>query len=88
MCDSRFAVLSAVLLLALLGGCHSAPLIDTRPLDSVGMSYDSIQKAKSLNVTPPEVAEIAKVKQAGLSDEGCITLLQIFHGRSHPFDCW
>jgi hypothetical protein len=69
----------------LASGCHRAILVDTSPLDAAGMSYDSIQKLKALKVTTPEVAELAKVRQGGLSDAGCIEILQIFRGRSQAF---
>jgi hypothetical protein len=69
----------------LASGCHRAILVDTSPLDAAGMSYDSIQKLKALKVSTPEVAELAKVRQGGLSDAGCIEILQIFRGRSQVF---
>ncbi len=81
---NRCGSLCAVLLLLLAVGCHTAPLLDTMPLDSAGMSYDSIQKAKSLNITQAEIAQLAKARGAGFSDSGCITLLQIFHARNRP----
>jgi len=56
------------------------------PLDSAGMSYDSIQKAKSLNITQAEIVQLAKARGAGFPDRDCITLLQIFHARNRPFD--
>jgi len=56
------------------------------PLDSAGMSYDSIQKAKSLSITQGEVAQLAKARAAGFPDSNCITLLQMFHARNRPFD--
>jgi hypothetical protein len=83
---NRCGSLCAVLLLLLAVGCHTAPLLDTTSLDSAGMSYDSIQKAKSLNVTQAEVAQLAKARSAGFSDSDCITLLQIFRARNRPFD--
>jgi hypothetical protein len=86
LAPNRCGSLCAVLLLLLAVGCHTAPLLDTMPLDSAGMSYDSIQKAKSLNITQAEIAQLAKARGAGFSDSGCITLLQIFHARSRPFD--
>jgi len=42
MFDSRLRI-SAVFLVVALVGCHSAPLVDTRTLDSAGMSYDSVK---------------------------------------------
>ena len=82
----RFA---SVLLLffALVGfGCHHQPLIDTAPLDSAGMSYDTIQQAKALNIMPAEVAELAKARQGGLPDAACVDVLQVFRARQQPFN--
>src|ERR1700685_4224555 len=84
--SDRCGSLCAVLLLLLSVGCHTAPLLDTMPLDSAGMSYDSIQKAKSLNITQAEIVQLAKARGAGFPDRDCITLLQIFHARNRPFD--
>src|ERR1700693_883948 len=62
-------------------GCKGLLPVDTTPLDNVGMDYDSIQSLKALKITAPEVAEVAEAKQAGMSDKGCVAILQIF--RSH-----
>ncbi len=67
-------------------GCHRGALTDTRPLDSAGMSYDAIQQLKALEITDPEAIEIAKAKEAGLSDSGCVEMEKIFRGRGQPFD--
>jgi hypothetical protein len=64
---------------------HVAPL-DTKPLDTAGMSFDAIQKLKSLDITPAEIAELAKARSAGLSDRGCAEAVEIAHGRNKPFD--
>jgi hypothetical protein len=83
---NRCGSLCALLLLLLAVGCHTAPPLDTMPLDTAGMSYDSIQKAKSLNITQAEVAQLARARGAGFPDSDCITLLQIFHARNRLFD--
>jgi hypothetical protein len=76
--------------LALLGlwavSCHRIPLADTAPLDKAGMTYDTIQQLKALDVSPPEVAELARVRQSGVSDSGCVEMVRIFRNRNHPFD--
>jgi hypothetical protein len=66
-------------------GCESLKPLDTTPLDNAGMHYSSIKELKALHITAAEVPEIAKVRQSGLSDADCVTLLQIFHGRREPF---
>src|SRR5580692_2489722 len=65
--------------------CESLTPLDTKPLDNAGMNYSTIKELKTLHITAAEVGEIAKVRQSGLSDSDCITLLQIFHGRGESF---
>jgi hypothetical protein len=67
-------------------GCHSIPPLDTKPLDTAGMSYDSIQQLKALNITAPEVAEVATARGSGFSDASCIAVVGIYRGRNQAFD--
>jgi hypothetical protein len=60
--------------------------LDTKPLDSAGMSYDAIQELKSLQITAPEVIELAKARANGYSDAGCVDTVKIFRSRNQPFD--
>jgi hypothetical protein len=76
-------VLASLTLLAT--GCHHTILLDTTPLDAAGMSYDSVQQVKSLNVTAAEVSNLAKARQGGLSDADCVRMLQIFRREGQPF---
>ena len=69
----------------LLASCQTLMPLDTSPLDNAGMRYDSIKELKTLHVTAPEVLEIAKVRNAGLSDSDCIELLQISHSHHEQF---
>jgi hypothetical protein len=78
---------SAVLFITLcVAGCHPEPLLDTKPLDTAGMSYDAIQQLKALQMTAPELAQIATARQGGFSDAGCVAALKIYRGRTQPFD--
>ena len=78
---------SLICAFALLGaGCHKLKTLETAPLDSAGMSYDAIQQLKALKITAPEVPEIARARQGGVSDAVCIQLVTTFHGRGHPFN--
>jgi len=80
--------LAAALLLAalvLLVSCQTLMPLDTSPLDNAGMRYDSIKELKALHITAPEVLEIAKVRNAGLSDSDCVEFLQISRGRHEQF---
>ena len=65
--------------------CESLMPVDTKPLDNAGIRYGSIKELKALHITGPEVGEIAKVRQSGLTDADCVSLLQIFHGRGESF---
>jgi len=65
--------------------CESLMPLDTKPLDNSGMRYSSIKELKALHITAAEVGEIAKVRQSGLTDADCVSLLQIFHGRGESF---
>jgi len=79
-----WALLAALVLLA--SGCHSIPPVDTKPLDAVGMSYDSIRQLAALQITTSEVAEVAAARASGLSDATCVALFKIFRDRKQPFD--
>jgi hypothetical protein len=65
--------------------CESLMPLDTKPLDNAGVRYSSIKELKALHITAAEVGEIAKVRQSGLTDADCVSLLQIFHGRGESF---
>ncbi len=70
----------------LAAGCHSIPPVDTKPLDTAGMTYDSIEQLKALEITTPEVAEVAAAREAGFSDASCIAVFRIFRDRKQAFD--
>jgi hypothetical protein len=85
---SRTPTLAAAPLLAfalLLAACQSLMPLDTSPLDKAGIPYDTIKELKTLHISAPEIAEIVKVHDAGLSDADCIELIQISHGRHQQF---
>jgi hypothetical protein len=76
-------LLGACVLLA--AGCHQHPLTDYRPLDQAGMFSSDIEQLKGLNVSDPEIAQIVKLKHAGLSDDTCVDLVSTAHARKHLF---
>ena len=49
------------------------------------MFATTIDELKKLNVTDAEVAQIAKLKQAGASDELCMSLFKAAHSHNHDF---
>lgn len=76
----------AIIVLALfVASCQTLMPLDTKPLDSAGMRYDSIKELKALHITASEVTEIAKVRNAGFSDSDCIQLLQISRNHHQQF---
>src|SRR5262249_6877573 len=72
-------------LIFFLSGCHHELAVDTAPLDSAGLNYDSIQQLKAAKISTAEVAEIAKARQGGLTDPACLALFQISRSRNQPF---
>jgi hypothetical protein len=72
-------------LTVILGGCQSHPLTDYRPLDKAGLWSSSIQDLKKLNVTDAEIAQVVSLKNAGVSDDMCISLVSAAHEHQHPF---
>jgi hypothetical protein len=69
----------------LAAGCHSHPLTDYRPLDQAGMWSSDIEQLKGLSITDPEVAQVVKLKHAGISDDSCVDLVATAHKLQHPF---
>jgi len=74
-----------LLLGALIAGCKHVEPLDTKPLYAAGLSYDATKKLESQGITRSEIAEIAKVRSAGLSDAGCLEVFRISHARGEPF---
>jgi len=74
-----------LLLPVLLTGCKSHPLTDYRPLDKAGMWSSSLQDLKKLNVNDSEIAQLVSLKNAGVSDDMCVSLVEAAHDHQHPF---
>jgi hypothetical protein len=66
-------------------GCHQHPLTDYRPLDQAGMFSSDIEQLKGLNVSDQEIAQVVKMKHAGLSDDTCVELVSTAHVHKHLF---
>jgi hypothetical protein len=82
----RLARLAALAIALAFLGCHSAPPLDTAPLDSAGMSYDAENQLKALDVTAAEIAQIATARRSGFSDVACLQVFQIYRNRKQKFD--
>ena len=66
-------------------GCDKHPLTDYRPLDQAGMWSSNVEDLKKLNTSDNEVAQLVKLKQAGITDDACVTLIADAHQHEHPF---
>jgi hypothetical protein len=82
---AALALAVAFITIVSLAACDEFRLLDTKPLDRAGMSYDSIKEMKALHISQAEISEIAMVRNAGLSDVDCVAILRIFHQRHEPF---
>jgi hypothetical protein len=82
---ARGLILALLSLCSFAAGCKRVQPLDTKPLDASGMSYDTIKKLESLQITAPEATELAKARSAGFSDASCIEVFQISHGRGEAF---
>src|ERR1700732_4188205 len=83
---AAIAPIFPLLLLSSFGAsCKHVQPLDTKPLDASGMSYDTIKKLESLQITAPEIAELAKARSAGFSDASCVEVFQIAHRRGAAF---
>ena len=78
-----FGLLLAFLLLP--SACKRAEQTDTAPLDQAGMWFNSVSELRTLNVSNAEIGELAKARQAGLSDLSCINLIKLARTRQKPF---
>src|SRR5260370_8360742 len=67
------------------GGCKNQILTDYRPLDRTGMWSSNIEQLKALNASDAEVAQLIKLKQAGVGDDASVALLSAAHAHQHPF---
>jgi len=77
------------LLISLLGlalaGCKAKPKIDYTGLDQSGMWSTNLAQVKKMNVSPAEVGELTKLKQAGAGDDLCVSLLKAARDHNHEF---
>ena len=78
-----------LIVLSLLGfalaGCKTKPRIDYAALDQSGMWSTNLAQVKKMNVSAAEVGELTKLKQAGASDQLCLSLLKAARDHNHEF---
>ena len=82
----RVCAIFSLTLMMVVAGCQRMMPLDTKPLDSAGMSYAAIKQLQALNITAAELNEIVKARTAGLSDDKCIEMVLLYHGRQLPFN--
>lgn len=83
----RLRVVAACIGISLfLCSCHRILPVDTSALDSSGMGFTAVQALKSMDLTSAEVTQIADAKQAGLSDDDCLTLVRLVHNHKQKFE--
>src|SRR5260370_19270176 len=82
----RSSLICVLVLVALvLPGCKRLRGPDTQPLDQAGIWYEKVQELKGLGVSESEVAEIVRLKQAGVSDATCVDLVSQARVQKRPF---
>jgi len=71
--------------LAIVVGCQKKPQTDYTGLDSAGMWSTSLDELKKLHASDAEIAQLTKLKQAGATDDLCLSLLKAARARHHEF---
>jgi len=77
--------LAVALALLFVPACKKVRRADTRALDQAGMWFNKIEELRQMEITDAEVAELAKVRQSGVSDAGCLELMHLARARKQPF---
>jgi len=71
--------------LAVAGGCQKKVETDYSGLNNAGMWSSNLDELKALKVSDGEIAQLTKLKQAGASDDLCLTLLKAARAHHHDF---
>ena len=81
----RAAPLLFLSLIPFVLGCQKLKPVDTTVFDRLGMGYSAIQALRASHLDPSEVNEIVTAKNGGLSDDACVSLVRLVHGRNEKF---
>jgi hypothetical protein len=81
----RKSLIALSLLGLALAGCKTKPKIDYAGLDQSGMWSTNLAQLKKMKVSAAEVGELTKLKQAGASDDLCLSLLKASRDHNHEF---
>jgi hypothetical protein len=68
-----------------LAGCQKHAKVDYSGLDQSGMWSSSLDEVKALKPSNMEIAQLIKLKQAGASDDLCLSLLKAARAHNHEF---
>lgn len=79
---SAFTLAASLLLLA---GCNKVRQTNLSSLDAAGMHPDSIEQLHKYQVNDDEVQQILTVGRAGMSEQGCVKLVEIARSRHRAF---
>ena len=79
---SLFTVAASLLLLA---GCNKVRHTNMSSLDAAGMHPESIEQLHKYQVSDDEVQQILIVGRAGMSEQGCVRLVEIARSRQRAF---
>ena len=81
----RLSILVLGVALGVAGGCAQKRQTDYSGLDQSGMWSTSLDELKKLKASDSEIAQLTKLKQAGASDELCLSLLKVARAHHHEF---
>jgi hypothetical protein len=81
----RKSLLFVSMLAFALAGCSTKPKIDYTALDQSGMWSTNLAQVKKMNVSAAEVGDLTRLKQAGASDDLCLSLLKAARNHNHEF---
>ena len=81
----RKSLIALSLLGFALAGCKTKPKIDYAGLDQSGMWSTNLAQVKKMNVSAAEVGDLTRLKQAGASDQLCLSLLKAARDHNHEF---
>ena len=71
--------------LSLSSACKQGPKADAQPPDPSGDWVNSVPDLRALKISNPEIAELTKAHDAGLSVPACETLIKLARSRQKPF---
>jgi len=71
--------------LLLLAGCNKVRQTNMSSLDAAGMHPDSIDQLHKFQVNDDEVRQILTAGRAGMSEQGCVKLVEMARSRHRAF---